>query len=168
MRKLLCLTLLALSSSPAFAAEFGAIAAVGDTPFQFSGFATDGSAISLGTLKGKVVLIYLFSTQAGAGMMELQQIQRYIWPLYKSDQFSIVAIGREAEAPELKAIGERMKIGFPIIPDPNKEIFLHFASKGHPRAYLIGRTGKIEDVSLGYTDDEVARISHRIQEELTK
>lgn len=168
MKHLLPIVMLGLMGVPNLRAEYGAIAKVGDKPYSFTGVATDGSAVSLDALKGKVVMVYFFTTQPGAGMMELRQIQKYVWPLYKSEAFAIVGVGREAEAPELAKVSQQMQIGFPLIPDPKKEIFLHYASKGHPRAYLIGKDGTIKLVSLGYTDDEVERISNWIARALVE
>jgi peroxiredoxin len=144
------------------------IAKIGDRPFQFSGVSTDGAAISLAALHGKVVLVYLFSTETGAGMMELKMIEKYVWPRFESVGLSIIGVVREAKAPEVTAVARSMNIGFPLIPDSDKAIFLHFATRGHPRAYLIGKDGNIKLTSLGYSDDELDRISSAIFSELQK
>jgi peroxiredoxin len=144
------------------------LAKLGDKPYAFTGTATDGSAISLDALKGKVVLVYLFSTRPGAGMMELKLIEENMWPRFKAAGLVIVGVVRESEKPEVAGIAQAMHIDFPLVPDPKKEIFLHFATRGHPRAYLIGRDGTIKLTSLGYTDDELDRISAAIEWQLKR
>jgi len=142
------------------------IAKIGDKPFPLSGIATDGTSVSLSELKGRVVLVYLFSTQPGAGMMELKLIGQDMWPRFKPAGLSIIGVVRESREPEVAGVAQSLHIGFPLIPDPERKIFLHFATRGHPRAYLIGKDGTIKLTSLGYTDDELDRISAAIEREL--
>jgi peroxiredoxin len=144
------------------------IAKIGDKPYPLTSTATDGTAVSLAALKGRVVLVYLFSTQAGAGMTELKLMGENMWPRFKPAGLVIIGVVRESEFPEVEALAKSMHIGFPLIPDPKKEIFLHFATRGHPRAYLVGRDGTIKLTSLGYTDDELDRISASIERELKR
>lgn len=144
------------------------IARIGDKPYPLSGTATDGTVVSLGAQKGRVVLVYLFSTQPGAGMMELKLIGEGMWPRFKAAGLSIIGVVRESQEAEVAEVARSMHIGFPLIPDPEKKIFLHFATRGHPRAYLIGKDGTIKLTSLGYTDDELDRISAAIEQELKR
>jgi peroxiredoxin len=160
--------LLSVALAQSLRADYGDIALAGQKPYPFVALATDGSQVSLEALRGKVVLVYLFTTQPGAGMMELRMIQKYVWPIHGKKGLVIIGIGRQADMPELKKISEDMHLSFPLVPDPQKEIFLHYASKGHPRAYIIGKDGTIKMTSLGYTDDEVDRISEGVAVELIK
>jgi peroxiredoxin len=168
MKKLLSIVVLSMLGFAQLRAEFGGIAQVGDKPFAFSGVATDGKAISLDALKGKVVVVYFFSSRRNIGLMELRQIQERVWPVFQSRGLVIVCISRETDASELARATQGMQIQFPLIPDPKQEIFSHYASKGEPRAYLIGKDGTIKLVSLGYTDDEVDRIAFWIGKELDR
>jgi peroxiredoxin len=165
-KTLLLLTLGMLGPTSLRADPSWDIAKIGDKPFPVSGMAVDGTPVSLPEYKGKVVMLYLFTTQTGAGMMELKLIGQDLWPRFKSDGLVVIGIGREAQAKELAAVAQSLHIGFPLIPDPQKEIFLHFATRGHPRAYLVGKDGTIKLTSLGYSDDELDRISAAISKEL--
>ncbi len=166
MMRLLTLITLGLFGLADLRAEYGGIAKEGDRAFAFAGPATNGGDFSLEACKGKVVVVYFFATDAGAGMQELKMIQKYVWPKYRSAGLILVGVARNAEPTVVAKVAKDLRIEFPLLADPNKEIFLHYASKGHPRVYLIGRDGTIKLVSLGYTDDEVARISWYIGREL--
>jgi len=144
------------------------LAKVGDKPYPVAGTSIDGAAVSIEALKGKVVLLYFFSIQTGAGVQELKMIQKYMWPEYEPAGLVIVCVAREAQMPELAAFAKSSHMTFPMIPDPQKETFLHFATRGHPRTYVIGKDGTIKLSSLGYTDDELDRISAVIGTELKK
>jgi peroxiredoxin len=93
-------------------------------------------------------------------------MQRDMWPRFNGSGLVIIGIGRETEAAELTAVAASLKIKFPLVPDPKKEIFLHYALRGHPRLYLVGRDGRIKLTSLGYSDDELDRINYVIAREL--
>jgi peroxiredoxin len=163
------ITLLSLSfmAAGSLQAEPWAIAKIGDRPYAFAAKATDGSPVALPE-SGKVALVYLFSTQAGAGMQELKMINKYVWPKFKSSGLVLIGVAREAQTDELKIVARDLGIDFPLVADPQKAIFLHYATRGHPRAYLVGKDGTIKLVSLGYTDDEVDRISDAVAAELEK
>ena len=142
------------------------IAKVGDKPYPVSGTATDGTAVSLEAFKGRPVLLYFFATKAGAGTQELRMIKQYVWSKFEHSGLVIIGVGREAQMPELTALAKSMQITFPLLPDPEKEIFRHFATRGHPRTYLVGKDGTIKLTSLGYSDDDIDRISDSIAREL--
>jgi peroxiredoxin len=164
-KMILTLLLGLLGASVASAEDYGAIAKVGDVPFPITGTDINGIPISVPSLKGKVVVLYFFTTQPGAGMTELMLIQRDMWPRFNASGLVIIGIGREAGKAELESVAQSLKIRFPLLPDPNKELYLHFASKGHPRLYLLDRSGHIELTSLGYSDDELDRINAAIDRE---
>jgi peroxiredoxin len=168
IRKYTALVLLGLLGLAGLRADPWDVAKVGDRPFPVSGTAIDGRSVSLDQFKGKVVLVYLFSTQPGAGMTELMLLERDMWPRYKSAGLQIIGVARDTDARKLAEAVRAMHIEFPLIPDPKKDIFLHYASRGHPRAYLVGKDGTIRLSSLGYSDDELDRISAVVDRELKR
>jgi peroxiredoxin len=99
-------------------------------------------------------------------MAELRMLATHTWPRFRAQGLRIIGVVRGSEAPEIAKVASSMHVDFPLLPDPKKEIFLHFAARGHPRAYLVGRDGTIKLTSLGYTDDEVDRIEAAIEREL--
>jgi peroxiredoxin len=152
---------------PALLADEGwDVAKLGAEPYPFSGRSITGEPISVAGLKGKVAVLYFFTTQPGAGMTELMLIQRDMWPQFHDKGLVIIGVGREASEDELINVAASLHIKFPLLADPKKEIFLHYALRGHPRLYLVGRDGHIKLTSLGYCDDELDRINWTIAKEL--
>jgi peroxiredoxin len=164
--KLCLLFIMSLFGRALFADEGWDLAKIGDQPYSFSGRSITGEPVSVAALKGKVAVLYFFTTQPGAGMTELMLIQRDMWPQFHDRGLVIIGVGREAAEDELVNVAASLHIKFPLLPDPKKEIFLHYALRGHPRLYLLGRDGHIKLTSLGYCDDELDRINGAITREL--
>ena len=120
-------------------------------------------------LKGKVVLISLFATWCGPCQLELAEIQKELWPLYKDNKnFSLIVIGREHTEKQLTEYNEKKKFSFPLYPDPKREVYSLFALQTIPRAYLFDKEGKLVYSSIGYTKDDFKVLMQKIAENLKK
>lgn len=123
--------------------------------------------VSSADLKGKVVLISLFATWCGPCQLELAEVEKTLWPMYKDNKdFVLLVIGREHTDEQLKAYNERKKFTFPLYPDPKREVFSLFAEKSIPRAYLFNKEGQAVYTSIGYTKEEFGQLMSAIAEAL--
>lgn len=167
--KSLQLVLLSFVLAHGLRAEPGGIAQLGDKPYDFAVPGADGSTATLSSLQGRVVMLYFFSINegSGAGTMMLKMIQKYTWPGFSKSGLLIIGVVRGAEPSEVKLFASQNKVPFPLVADPKREIYHHYAEKNLPRTYVIGKNGLIDLVSLGYTDDELHdRIENAIAKEL--
>lgn len=134
------------------------------------GFKIDSSVygqVNSADLKGKVVLVSLFATWCGPCQLELAEVEKVLWPKYKDNKdFVLLVIGREHTDEQLKKYNERKKFSFPLYPDPKREVYSLFAEKTIPRAYLIGKDGKVVYASVGYSEEEFQHLMKAIQEAL--
>lgn len=120
-------------------------------------------------LKGKVILINIFTTWCPPCQQELAEIKKTLWPEYKDDSnFVMLTVGREHSDDELVKYNEKKKFSFPLYPDPEREFTAKFATKSIPRSYLIDKTGKVIFVSVGYNKDEFSQLLKLIEKELKK
>lgn len=123
--------------------------------------------VSSADLKGKVILISLFATWCGPCQLELAEVEKTLWPMYKDNKdFVLLVIGREHTDEQLKAYNERKKFTFPLYPDPKREVFSLFAEKSIPRAYLFNKEGQAVYTSIGYTKEEFGQLMSAIAEVL--
>ena len=94
-------------------------------------------------------------------------MEKVLWPKYKDNKdFVLLVIGREHTDEQLKKYNERKKFSFPLYPDPKREVYSLFAEKTIPRAYLIGKDGKVVYASVGYSEEEFQHLMKAIQEAL--
>ncbi len=121
---------------------------------DFRAVTLDGERFALSDLRGNVVWLNFFATWCGPCMTEMPRLQRDVWARFGREDFVILAVGREHSAAELRALAERGRYGFPIVPDPEREIYSLYAESTIPRNYIIDAQGRIVHASVGYSDED--------------
>lgn len=117
---------------------------------DFTTATTDGRTIRLSALKGKVVVLYFFSTSVGACITELQYLEKEIFQkLLNRNDFQLIAIGRGHSREELVRIGGENKLTFPLVPDPKQELYKRYFSKFVPRTVVMRKDGGIAYLASG-------------------
>ena len=140
---------------------------IGDTMPQFTLNSDVYGQVTPSDLKGKVVLVSLFATWCGPCQKELAEVQSTLYPKYKDNEnFRLLVIGREHTDADLTKYNARKKFTFPLYPDPKREVFSLFADQSIPRAYLLGKDGKLIYTSTGYTPEEFQKLMDTIEEAL--
>ena len=113
---------------------------------------TDGKNITLSALKGNVVVLYFFSMSAlPASAAEMRYLETEIFQhLRKRKDFQLIAIGRNHTREDLVKLAGDNKLTFPMVPDPKQDLFGRYFSKFVPRTVVVGKDGKIAQLSHGY------------------
>lgn len=125
----------------------------------------DGQNLSF---QGKVVLVNFFATWCPPCKAEMPQLQS-LWERHSSKKdFLLVSIGREETAAKLIPFQKTMKIAFPVVSDPKREIYNAFAKNYIPRNYLLDRQGKVFYQSVGFTQQEFQQMVEALEKELEK
>jgi peroxiredoxin len=128
----------------------------------------DGKTIDISALKGKVVLINFFATWCPPCMQEMPLVEKEIWQKLKSENFIVLAIGREHSAKELIKFNKEKGFTFSIAPDPKRGVFSLFAKESIPRNYVIDKKGKIAFQGIGYEEKEFKNMIEEIKKLLEK
>lgn len=154
---LLLFALLMLTVCPIFAVEDvdlelkkSTLVEVGQMAPDFTCKTTDNRTITLSALKGKVVVLYFFSTSVGASITELQYLEKEIFQkLINRNDFQLIAIGRGHSREELVRIGGENKLTFSLVPDPKQELYQRYFSKFVPRTVVVRKDGGIAYLASG-------------------
>ncbi|WP_205461950.1 TlpA family protein disulfide reductase [Mangrovibacterium lignilyticum] len=134
---------------------------------DFSFIDENGATHQLQDLRGKVVLVNFFATWCGPCMQELPHVQKEIFDKYSNNpNFVLLTIGREHSQQEMKAFKDKKAFNFNIIADPKREIYSKFATQFIPRNFLIDANGEIIYSSIGFDENEFAKLKETIEDQL--
>lgn len=127
----------------------------------------DGQKITSESLKGKVVLINFFATWCPPCRMELPKVQEHIWDNFSiRDDFEVIVLAREEGWDKIDPFVKEYGYTFPFYPDLNRKVYSLFAENTIPRNVIIDRDGKIIYQSIGYSEEEFAKLFQVIADQL--
>lgn len=149
----------------------GYIVRVGESAPDFTVTLTDGKQVSLASLRGKVVMLQFTASWCGVCRKEMPFIEKDIWLKHKNNpDFALIGIDRDEPLDKVLAFAKATGVTYPLGLDPGADIFAKYALRdsGITRNVLIGRDGKIVQLTRLYNEEEFASLVRRINELLNK
>lgn len=108
----------------------------------------DGGTLALEDLRGQVVLLNFWATwcePCRAEIAELDALAQEFGP----QGFRVVGIN-VGESPErVRQFAAELQVGFPLLLDPDGQVYPAYGVMGLPTSYLVDAEGLIRDVHLG-------------------
>lgn len=122
---------------------------------------------TLGSLRGKVVLLNFWATWCGPCREELSRVQKDIIDRFKGNEdFVFLPVSRGETRETVAAFREKMGYTFPMGLDPEQKIYRLYASNYIPRNFLIGKDGKVISATIGYEAPEFDELILLIERQL--
>ena len=151
------------------AAAIGLAAAVGLVRLGSGGpqlapdfVATDlkGQRVHLSALRGKVVLLNLWATWCPPCRDEMPSMER-LYTRLRGRDFEVLAVSQdEGEAEEVRALVRELKLTFPVLVDPERQVGERYGVWGYPESFVIDRTGHVVERVIGPREwDAAAQVS---------
>ena len=147
-------------------AESTTLVKSGDTAPDFTVEMVDGSSVTLGDLKGKVVLLNFWATWCPPCRKEMTRVGKDIIERFAGRDFVFLPVSRGETRETVAAFREKMGYTFPMGLDPEQKIYRLYASNYIPRNFLIGKDGKVISATIGYEAPEFDELILLIERQL--
>lgn len=117
----------------------------------------EGNKVKLSDLKGKVVLVDFWATWCGPCISSVPTLNS-LYEKYKEKGFEIlyVSVDSEADLHKIAPFKQKHKIGFPVLLDGGAKDL--YSVKSYPTNIFIDKDGKVRYRSIGFDDEESARM----------
>lgn len=138
----------------------------GDTAPDFTVEMVDGSSVTLGDLKGNVVLLNFWATWCPPCRQELTRVETDIIDRFAGKPFVFLPVSRGEERAAVEAFREKTGYTFPMGLDPARTIYDRYASNYIPRNFVIDRKGKVVLATVGYDEHEFEELIRTIEKTL--
>jgi len=134
----------------------GYIVQVGQPAPDFTLATTDGKTFKLSENRGKVVMIQFTASWCGVCRKEMPHIEKEIWQPLKEKAFILIGVDRDEPINSVIEFARKMKITYPLAPDPDAGVFSLYAKKeaGITRNVIIDQEGKIVFLTRLYEETE--------------
>ena len=137
-----------------------------DTAPDFTVEMVDGSSVTLGDLKGKVVLLNFWATWCPPCRQELTRVQTDIIDRFAGKEFVFLPVSRGEKREAVEAFREKTGYAFPMGLDPARTVYDRYASNYIPRNFVIDRKGKVVLTTVGYDEHEFEELIRTIEKTL--
>lgn len=120
----------------------------GEKPPEFSGRTVEGQTVSLGGLRGRVVLLNFWTTwclECRPEMPAFEQLHRDL----AAQGLTILGINVREDAPAIRGYAKELGLTFPLVLDPKGKITALYGVIGLPTTFLIGRDGRAVARAIG-------------------
>ena len=99
-----------------------------------------GGSLSLGSLRGKVVLVNFWATWCKPCEDEMPAMER-LYQALRSQGFELIAVSVDDDRREVEEFTAEMGLSFPVLLDPEKRVSDAYQSYRFPESYLVDRDG---------------------------
>jgi len=108
----------------------------------------DGDTVSLGDLRGQVVLINFWATWCGPCRAEMPDIES-VYNQYRDEGFVVLAVN-DAEPEQIaSAYVDELGLTFPVVMDPAREAQRLYQVRAFPTSFFIDEDGVIQEAIFG-------------------
>ena len=109
-----------------------------------------GKQLSLGDLKGQVVMIYFWATWCGPCRQEMPLLEG-IYKKYKPMGFTMVGVNVEPDSKAAEQwLAKQGPVSFPIAFDTDSKVSKLYKVTGMPNSVIIDRKGNVRLLHRGY------------------
>ncbi|TMB54574.1 MAG: TlpA family protein disulfide reductase [Deltaproteobacteria bacterium] len=111
-----------------------------------------GQAVRLSALRGKVVLLNLWTTWCPPCREEMPSMQR-LYERLRNRDFQLLAVSQDEDGKQVvEPFVKEMRLSFPVLVDPDHQVGDRYGVWGYPETFVIDRTGHVVERVIGPRD----------------
>lgn len=111
-----------------------------------------GQAVRLSALRGKVVLLNVWTTWCPPCREEMPSMER-LYERLRDRDFQLLAVSQDEDGPRVvRPFVEELKLSFPVLVDPDHLVGDRYGVWGYPESFVIDRAGRIVERVIGPRD----------------
>lgn len=127
----------------------------GTAPPRFDGETLDGRRLSLGALRGKVVVVNFWAGWCAECRPEMPVLQR-LHREFAARGLAVVGVNAQETKQEVARYVHDLGLTFPIVLDPDRAIGADYGVFGLPATFVIARDGRAVAFAVGAREWEGA------------
>jgi peroxiredoxin len=109
----------------------------------------NGQAVSLASLRGKVVVVNLWTTWCPPCRQEMPSMER-LAAHFRGRGFQLLAVSQDEDGREKVAeFARELGLSFPVLLDPKRQVGERFGVWGYPETFVIDRNGYVVERVIG-------------------
>ena len=164
-KKLITLSIFLLAVSPVASRN---IVNPGEEAPEFILTDTDGTELSLASMKGRIVILAFWRAGQERSMEALTALQS-AYTEFREQEVIVLALSSDEGGPELISETKQSKqLTYPMLHDKGKKVYGDYGVFGIPSTFIIDKEGKVNYYYPGYRDDFPRQIRGRIEVLLSK
>jgi peroxiredoxin len=117
-------------------------------PPPFKGQTVAGQAVSLADFQGRVVLVNFWATWCAECRSEMPLFER-LHRDFASRGLTVLGINFHEDTSHIQRYVKESDLTFPLVLDPEGEIFRSYGVVGLPTTFLVGRDGRPVALAVG-------------------
>jgi peroxiredoxin len=112
----------------------------------------NGQAVRLSAFRGKVVLLNLWTTWCPPCREEMPSMER-LYGLLRDRDFQLLAVSQDEDGTRaVEPFVREMKLSFPVLVDPERQVGARYGVWGYPETFVIDRNGYVVERVIGPRD----------------
>ena len=108
-----------------------------------------GQAVSLSSLRGKVVVVNVWATWCPPCRQEMPSMER-LAAHFRGRDFALLAVSEDEDGKEkVEEFARELGLSFPVLLDPERQVGERFGVWGYPETFVIDRGGYVVERVIG-------------------
>ena len=118
--------------------------------------------VAFANLRGHVVYVDFWASWCVPCRLSMPALDG-LYRKHGARGFTVVGVNKDVSASDAERFLAKVKVGFPLVKDPDDAIAKAFAVRAMPSGYLVDRRGVVRNVHRGFDAQTAAKLEREIE-----